>query len=401
MRLHDVVDQLDLPATHIADRAWDAAARRVRHRRAAVVATTATAVAVVLIATFATTQGDDGSQPPANTPTPSTPNTALTETQRAVDGPAAQPQVVVVDPEDPDRRAVVWWSCDACDSLQGALVLTEDAFETRTVLPMDADTGLAWAGDEHVALVDWDAGTAELVGFDGNRRPLGLGSESPAPADSSVISATIDGTWQSVWIEVSSATAHPVPLPADAAGASDDSLWRDANGLVWFGSFEDDNMIATSQDGGASWTSHSLGGGHMLPTYSGAKDVLAVLEYEDANRMRLRFLRAWYSIDGGSTWASTEEGSGPTAPIENQGGMVRADGRLIMHSPGNAGLIVMEDDWAYFAPAAWTPGAGGEFELLSMQGWSDALTVIGRPADSSDVYISSSPGDDWAPLTVR
>lgn len=28
------------------------------------------------------------------------------------------------------------------------------------------------------------------------------------------------------------------------------------------------------------------------------------------------------------------------------------------------------------------------------QGWSDALTVIGRPAGSSDVYISSSPGNE-------
>jgi hypothetical protein len=400
MRLHDVVDQLDLPTTHIADRAWDAAARRVRRRRAAVVTTTATAVAVVLVATFATTHSDDGSRPPANTPTPSAPNTALTETERAVDGPTAQPQAVVVDPEDADRRAVLWWSCDACDSPQGVLVLTEDAFETRTVLPVDADTGLAWAGDERVALVDWNAGTTELMAFDGSRRPLRLGSESPAAVDSSVISTTIDGIWQSVWIEVSSATAHPVPLPAEAPGARDDSLWRDANGLVWFGFFENDNMIAISKDGGASWASHSLGSGHMLPTYSGAKDVIAVLEYEDADRIRLRFLRAWYSIDGGSTWASTQEGSGPAAPIENQGGMVRADGRLLMHSPG-AGLIVMEGDWTYFAPAAWTPGASGEFELLSMQGWGDSLTVIGRPSDSSDVYISSSPGDDWVPLTVR
>ncbi|QLQ09984.1 MAG: hypothetical protein HZY75_05815 [Nocardioidaceae bacterium] len=63
-------------------------------------------------------------------------------------------------------------------------------------------------------------------------------------------------------------------------------MWQDANGLVWFGRFESDNMIATSQDGGASWTSHSLGSCHLVPTYSAAKDVLAVLEYEDARRQR-------------------------------------------------------------------------------------------------------------------
>lgn len=401
MRLHDLAEHVELPPTRVADRAWDVAAGRVQRRRAAMAATAATALIVVLVATFTTTRGDDGPHPPTNTPTPPTPSSSqTTQTQRAVDGPEAQPREVVVDPNNPDLRAVRWWSCNACPSVENTLVLTMDAFETRTTMSIGADDTLAWAGDEHVALVDWAAGTADLVAFDGSRRPLRLGPEAPAPSDSTVITATLGNIWQALWIDVTAATAHPVPLPAEAAGASDDSLWRDANGLVWFGSFEDNNVIATSKDGGASWASHDLGSGRMVPTHSGAKDVLAVLEYEDANRERLRFLRAWYSIDGGATWASTQEGSGPAAPIENQGGMVRADGRLLMHSPG-AGLLVMEGDWAYFAPAAWTPGASGEFELLSMQGWGDSLTVIGRPASSADVYISASPGDDWTPLRVR
>jgi hypothetical protein len=400
MRLHDLVDQIDLPPTHVTDGAWDAASRRVRRRRAAVVATTAAAVAVVLIATLATTRGDDAGRPPANTPTPPTPSTSQPPTERAVDGPQARPQAVAVDPDDPDRRAVRWWSCDACGSLKSALALTEDGFETRTVLSLDANVGLAWAGDEQVALVDWEAGTAELVAFDGSRRPLRLGSESPVPTDSSIITATIDDIWQPVWIDVASATAHPVPRPAEAAGASDDSLWRDANGLVWFGNFEDHNTIATSNDGGATWTSHSFGSGYFVPAYSGANDVLAVLEYEDVNRQRLRLLWVWYSIDGGATWARTEEGSGPAGPIEDRGGVVRADGRLVMHGPDDAGLLVMDERWTYFGPAAWTPG-GGRFDLLNAYGWGDSLTVIGRPADSADVYISATPGDDWTPFTVR
>ena len=250
------------------------------------------------------------------------------------------------------------------------------------------------------ALIEWEAGTAELVAFDGSRRPVRLGSESPAPADSSVVTATIDHIWQSVWIDVTSATAHPVPRPAEAAGASDDSVWRDANGLVWFGHFEDHNTIATSKDGGATWTSHSFASGFFVPAYSGAKDVLAVLEYEDVNRQRLRLLWVWYSIDGSATWARTEEGSGPADPIENRGGVVRADGRLVMSGPDNAGLLVMDGDWTYFEPAAWTPG-GGRFELINTNGWGKSLTVIGRPADSTSAYVSTTPGDDWMPLTVR
>ena len=379
----------------------DVASGWVRRRRTAIAVTAAAAVVLVIAITVALGQGDERPLPAPDTATPPTSGASQPETYRWVDGPKARPQAVVVDPDDTDRRAAQWWSCRPCGSPKGALVLTEDAFSTRTIVRTDADTGLAWAGDEHVALVDWNAGTTELIGFNGSRRPVRLGSTSPAPVDRSVISATVDGIWQPVWIEVSAAVAHPVPLPAEASGASDDSVWRDANGLVWFGSFEDNNMVATSRDGGASWTTHRLGSGHMLPTYSGAKDVLAVLGYEDVNRSRLRFLWAWYSVDGGATWARTDADSGPAAPIENQGGMVRADGRLVMHAPGNAGLIVMEDGWTRFAPAAWTPGAGGEFELLGMQGWGDSLTVIGRPANSAEVYISASPGDDWTPLQVR
>ncbi len=164
--------------------------------------------------------------------------------------------------------------------------------------------------------------------------------------------------------------------------------------------FEDHNTIATSKDGGATWTSHSFGNGHFVPAYSGAMDVLAVLEYEDVNRQRLRLRWVWYSVDGGATWARTEEGSGPADPIEDRGGVVRADGRLVMNGPDNAGLIVMYGDWTYFEPAAWTPG-DGRFELLNANGWGKSLTVIGRPADSADVYISATPGDDWTPFTVR
>jgi hypothetical protein len=402
MRLHDLADDLDLPPTRIADAAWDEASGRVRRRRTTLAATAVAALVLTTTTAVGLLQSESGPRPPTNTLTPSAPHSPEAEINRRIDGPEARPHAVVVDPNDADRRAVQWWSCDACGSPEGALVLTEDAFKTRTVLPLDVpDIGVAWAGDKHVALVDLAAGTAELVAFDGSRQPLRLGAQSPAPADSSVIQATIDGTWQSVWIEVSSATAHPVPLPEEAAGSSDDSVWRDANGLVWFGFFQDTNMIATSTDGGASWTSHDLGSGHMLPTYSGAKDVLAVLEYQDANTPRLRFLWVWYSVDGGATWARTKEGSGPTAPIKSLGGMVRADGRLVIHGPEEAGLIVMDEDWTYFAPAAWTPGANGHFEFLGMQGWGDSLTVTGHPTDSADAYVSSNPGDDWTPLTAR
>jgi hypothetical protein len=75
MRLHDLVDDLDLPPTRVADGAWDAAARRVRRRRTTGAAAAAAAVAVVLTATVVVT-GRDGAPPPAHVPTTPTPSTS-------------------------------------------------------------------------------------------------------------------------------------------------------------------------------------------------------------------------------------------------------------------------------------------------------------------------------------
>lgn len=75
MRLHELVDDLDLPPTRVADGAWDAASRRVRRRRTAGAAGVAAAVVVVLTATLVVT-GRDGARPPANLPTTPTPSTS-------------------------------------------------------------------------------------------------------------------------------------------------------------------------------------------------------------------------------------------------------------------------------------------------------------------------------------
>ena len=48
MRLIDLVDRLDLPETDVAAGAWDAAVRRTRRRRAAIVGVGAALVLVVV-----------------------------------------------------------------------------------------------------------------------------------------------------------------------------------------------------------------------------------------------------------------------------------------------------------------------------------------------------------------
>lgn len=402
MNLSDLLRDLDLPPTTIAEQAWDRAEARSRRRRTVVIAAAAGATVAVLVATMLGDGFAGGDAlPPAGTPATSAPTQpGQPNAEPAVDGSDAIPKEVVIDPENPDQRAVRWWSCNACRTLENTLVLTDDAFETRMLVGLNADTTVAYAGDDHVALVDWAANTVELVAFDGTQRTLKLGATVPAPPDSELITSTIGGGWRTVWIDTAAATAHPVPPPPEQSSASllDDSMWRDANGLVWFGTFTDGtNTIATSADGGVTWRSHELGTGRMVPASSAADGVLAVMEYEDANREQLRLLRVRYSTDGGNAWTVSDEGSTPEASVE-LGGIVRADERLLIR--GRTGLLVMED-WRYFAPAAWTPGRTGGFELLGVQGSGDELTVTGRPTENADVYFSSIPGDDWTPLRVR
>jgi hypothetical protein len=168
---------------------------------------------------------------------------------------------------------------------------------------------------------------------------------------------------------------------------------------MWFGHSDDDNVVAESNDGGASWSSHSFGAGHMAPVYSGAPDVMAVLEYETADWPQLRWRGAHYSLDGGGTWSETGPGSGPRGPLASQGGVVRADGRLVVAGVKGT-LIVMEDPWTFFGPAAWTPD-DKDFELLSFSGSGNTLKVIGGPMNGSELFESSTPGYSWSPFASR
>lgn len=83
MKLRDLVDELELPSTRVAEGAWDVAARRVRRRHIAIVAGTATAAAFVVLAATQLTGNPDGAAPPASpsmtSPTPSTPRLVTPE----------------------------------------------------------------------------------------------------------------------------------------------------------------------------------------------------------------------------------------------------------------------------------------------------------------------------------
>lgn len=343
---------------------------------------------------------DAGSAPSATDPPSLQP--PQSQGNEIIDATQSEPQQVALDPDDPDRRAVLWWDCGVCGSPDAVLALTEDGFATRMVLPVEPDTGLAWAGDRQLILIDWADDSAQLIGFDGERRKLRLGAKAPVPADSTIVAVTLNHIWQSVWIDTATATAHPVPGPPEQeAAGSDNSLWNDANGLVWFGDFEDHYTIATSSDGGSTWTSHDLVGEHLVPTYSAAKGVLAVLEYEDANREALRLLRVWYSTDGGATWSATADSAVPTGRIQDQGGVIRTDGRLLMQSP-SAGLIEMNRNWTFFEPGGYTP-EGGHFEIITMTyGDPGSLTMIGHTVGTPDLYVSTNgSGNDWEPIAGR
>jgi hypothetical protein len=400
MRLRELFDSLEVPPSHAADVAWDIATRRVRRRRAARASVVSVAAVGALVAAIAVTRAGDGTLTPDPSQTATSPSKAEENAQDLVDGPDARVQSLAVDPNDSNRRAVLWWDCEACAPTEAGLALTHDAFATRTLVSAGEADSVTWAGDDEVAVVDLEAGTTELVALDGSRRPVQLGAESPAPTDASVVSAPVNGTVQPVWIDAAEATAHPLPLPEKSAGAIDQTVWRDANGLMWFGRSDDDNVVAKSNDGGASWTSHSLGTGHMEPVYSGAPDVMAVLEYETAESPGLRLRAAHFSLDNGRTWNETDPGSMPTAPVASQGGVVRADGRLLVTGPICL-LMTTDRSWNGLEPVF--PPDDQNFELLSFSGSGSTLKVIAGPIDGSTLYESGTlaPTASWSPFASR
>lgn len=397
MRLRELFDSLEVPPTHAADVAWDAAAKRVRRRRAAKAAVVSVAAVGALVAGIAVMRAGDGTGTPDPAQIATSPSNA--DVQELVDGPDARVQSLAVDPNDSDRRAVLW-SCATCATSEAGLALTDDAFATRTVVSAGGADSVTWAGDDEVLLVNSEGGTTELVALDGSRRSLHLGAESPAPADASVVSAPVNDTLQPVWIDAAEATAHPLSLPEMSAGTIDQRVWRDANGLMWFGHSDDDNVVARSNDGGASWTSHSLGAGNMAPVYSGAPDVMTVLEYETAKSPGLRLRAAHYSLDGGGTWKETDPGSMPTAPVPSQGGVVRADGRLVVTGPICL-LMTTDGSWNGLEPVF--PPDDQDFELLSFSGSGSALKVVAGPIDGSTLYESGTlaPTASWSPFASR
>lgn len=69
MRLSDLVDDLDLPDTWVADTAWPQAVRRTRRRRAVVGVTAAAAVAAVVVGVSLVSRSGTSTAPPATPPT--------------------------------------------------------------------------------------------------------------------------------------------------------------------------------------------------------------------------------------------------------------------------------------------------------------------------------------------
>jgi hypothetical protein len=158
MRIAELVESIDLPPTQVAERAWDDAHRRVRRRRAAVVA--GAAITVTCILAFAVVWRPDHTTTPSPAPSPTQtvePHTAPV-VQELLTGGRWRSELADMDyarfsgnldraaplSADPVDRAVL--AMGDPDDEAGALVLGEDGRWRRVDVPglvpaIDDETG--------------------------------------------------------------------------------------------------------------------------------------------------------------------------------------------------------------------------------------------------------------------
>jgi hypothetical protein len=176
MRIVELVASLDLPSTHVAERAWEDGRRRVRRRRG-VLAAGAAALAVTGV--VAVTVGIRPDHATAPTPGPSPTRTAKARTtplvQSLLTGDRLPKEVPHLDfqrfgghlgravplsshPVDRAAIAMAYYKNDAT-----ALVLGEDGTWRRVDVPGSANTYAIWADESHVLVAEETAAHGTMV----------------------------------------------------------------------------------------------------------------------------------------------------------------------------------------------------------------------------------------------
>jgi hypothetical protein len=415
---------------------FDELAARGRRRRARRRTAVASALAVVAIAGTAAFPGigqgrSTVPQPAVPSPLPSPSRTTSEGASpkpdprpspvEIVDDPNAFVRQVVVQPENPDARAVVWGLCsDArCRKLYSAIAVTGDGFTTRAVVgvPGPQSTALSPAGTGGF-LLSGD-GPPRLLRLDGAIDEVELTGET-APQRSGETVTRWSMQRGLVAVDPASADAHPIPVPAGTlwgfvAGSSElEVLARERDGAF---------RLAWSDDGGATWQEHTLAETFPSPVPSAVPGLHAVLGGADGATL-FPFITATRGLSEDSSWATFAQPDEPRAYLGLSA--VLADGRLMVDvvdwsdartgEPGSKprGLYVsVGDDWSRIEPLAPGPDSGlsaderhqlesSELEMRGVSVGAGHVTLYVGPVGKSDViYSVSDGGTTWTRESVR
>lgn len=277
MKLSDLVDRLDLPETDVAARAWDAARRRTRRRRAVAVGVSAALVIAVVGVSALSFREPQRIAPSIPTPTvtPSTdaepkgidhsntqhvspelwaeldgvPVLDPGETTDLADDPMAGGVFATVDPDDPAVPVVLgsdgrWRRVDV-----PGLVLIQDVngYTSPVVRPtaFSADgTHLALPQPDSLVVVDLTDGTHRTYPMPGS-----FLSYAVWVADSEVLVAS-EGDTTSTIVDLDDGETTRTELPPDTAFTDGDSLsWGRSDPSLDWGARPDVHTLANNAGG--------------------------------------------------------------------------------------------------------------------------------------------------------
>jgi len=300
--------------------------RGVRRRRTHSAATGLSTAAAVLAIGLAALQfgGDDRTTPPVTPTRTPTPSAEAPTADQIVDDPSAVVAAVVVAPENPRIRAVVWRLCknERCSRMHEAVAVTDDGFRTRaTVIINDFPTyvghGVFSFGFGNPRLLRTDGSVLDVVGARSDPGPVGPGE---------VVVSYGSGILRWTAVDPATGHAHTLPVPDDITpvvrlgpGGRLSAEGFGAAAYNW------------SDDGGSTWSSTELDtDGQRLTVLAASRegDPVAVLEGGDGATL-FPLDAVHRSIDGGRTFERIPLFDDPMAYGQNAG--VLPDGRLLVN----------------------------------------------------------------------
>jgi hypothetical protein len=368
MTFFDLLEQLELPPTQVAEAAWDEAHRRVVRRRGVTAGAAAATAVVATVAVFAGLgSGKDAAPSPAPPPTTATTPAPVPLTQRLVIGGAW-------------RSVLAYFPRLSLPSLNNATPLSTDPIER-------ASLAIADPRDEAGALV---------LGEDGGWRRVDSAGLVPVTDDAGYTSPIVRPTSLS---PDASRLALPQPNALVVVDLTDGSFRRyDVPGPAnTYAIWADDDHVLVAEETASHGTLVDLGDGSLKGSSYGPSTAFlddTTLTWAWSSDFQYSELD-WGNRRDVRTRADNGAGFFPEPPlvkgevVVGVGGVYGAGAGLPVNTNGIVAVDGSTGDVLAYLPT--TRGKGNASVLL---GWDDDRPIIGLsiPQESTGLYVVSW---DW------